>query len=92
MIISIRNKALKKFWENNEASKLPADRIQKIAMILDRLEAAVRPEDMDLPGLRFHRLIGEQKGRFAVSVTANWRITFAWQDQDALDVDFEDYH
>lgn len=92
MIISIRSKALRLFWERNDRSKLPADRIQKIAMILDRLDAAIRPEDMDLPGLRFHRLTGDHKGRFAVSVSANWRVTFGWQDQDALDIDFEDYH
>ena len=50
------------------------------------------PEDMNLPGLGFHKLTGSSKGRFAVSVSANWRITFTWQEQDAIDVDFEDYH
>ena len=61
-------------------------------MILDRLDAAIAPEDLNLPGLGFHRLAGGAKGRYAVSVSANWRITFGWQDQDAVDVDFEDYH
>lgn len=61
-------------------------------MILDLLDAAVRPEDLDLPGFGFHRLAGQSKGRFAVSVSANWRITFGWDDQDSIEVDFEDYH
>jgi toxin HigB-1 len=92
MILSFRDRALKRFWERDDASKLPPDRIQRIAMILDRLEAAAAPDDLNLPGLGFHKLSGAAKGRYAVSVSANWRITFAWRDLDAVDVDFEDYH
>lgn len=47
---------------------------------------------MDLPGLRFHGLKGKDKGRFAVWVSENWRLTFGWDGTDALDVDLEDYH
>ena len=61
-------------------------------MILDRLDAAVEPADLDLPGLGFHPLKGPRKGEFAVWVTRNWRITFAWKDGDAVNVDLEDYH
>lgn len=61
-------------------------------MVLDRLDAAVRPEDMNLPGLRFHALSGKMKGRYSVRVTGNRRVTFAWDDEDAVDVDLEDYH
>lgn len=92
MIQSFRSRSLKRFWERNDTSKLPHDRLQRIAMILDRLDAATNPEDVNLPGFGFHKLSGTSKGRFAVSVSANWRITFGWQEQDAVDVDFEDYH
>jgi proteic killer suppression protein len=47
---------------------------------------------MNLPGLRFHALTGNLKGRFAVLVSPNWRITFAWEGEDAADLDLEDYH
>jgi proteic killer suppression protein len=47
---------------------------------------------MDLPGMRFHALKGRDKGRYAVNVSGNWRITFAWDGNDAVDVDLEDYH
>lgn len=47
---------------------------------------------MNLPGYRFHPLKGEERGRFAVDVSGNWRITFGWQDFDAIDVELEDYH
>lgn len=92
MILSFRNRALQRFWERDDASKLPPDRRQRIALLLDRLDASTAPEDMSLPGFGFHKLAGQSKGRFAISVSANWRITFGWSDQDAVDVDFEDYH
>ena len=92
MIISIRSKPLKRFWERNDVSKLPPDRVARIAIILDRLDAGVRAEDLNLPGFQFHQLSGASKGRYAVSVSANWRITFGWEGEDAVDVDFEDYH
>lgn len=92
MIQSFRSRALKRLWERNDASKLPPDRLQRITMILDRLDGATSPDDMNLPGFGFHKLSGTSKGRYAASVSANWRITFAWSEQDAIDIDFEDYH
>jgi len=59
---------------------------------LRALDDAVRPEDMALPGFRFHALKGAEKGRFAVDASGNWRITFAFEESDAVDVDLEDYH
>jgi toxin HigB-1 len=92
MIVSFRSRALKKYWERNDASKLPPDRMARIATLLDRLDGSVKPEDMNLPGFQFHQLSGTSKGRYAVSVSANWRITFGWDGENAVDVDFEDYH
>ena len=53
---------------------------------------ASRPEDMNLPGFRFHALVGRDKGRYAINASGNWRITFGWIEVDAIDVDLEDYH
>jgi toxin HigB-1 len=92
MILSFRSRALRRFWERNDASRLPPDRVTRVAMILDRLNVSTKPSDMNLPGLQFHALSGDKKGRYAVSVSANWRITFAWEEEDAVQVDFEDYH
>jgi toxin HigB-1 len=60
--------------------------------ILRALDDASRPEDMNLPGFRFHGLVGSDKGRYAVNASGNWRITFGWSDGEATDVDLEDYH
>jgi proteic killer suppression protein len=47
---------------------------------------------MDLPGLGLHGLKGKLKGHYAVSVSGNWRVTFRFDGQDAMDVDYVDYH
>lgn len=57
-----------------------------------RLDAAGTMADMDMPGFRLHALKGDLKGYWAVTVRANWRVTFRLVDGDALDVDYIDYH
>jgi proteic killer suppression protein len=59
--------------------------------MLDRLEASIRPEDINLSGYHFHGLRGDHVGTYAVSVTGTLRITFAFDGEDAIDVDLEDY-
>lgn len=92
MIRSFRSKALRRFAEQGDASKLSVPNVARIERILARLDAALVPEDMNLPGYRFHGLKGRDKGRFAVDASGNWRITFGWNGMDAIEVDLEDYH
>jgi len=60
--------------------------------MLDRLDAAKEAKDMDLPGCKVHALRGDRKGEFAVSVSGNWRATFEFDGQDAVNVSLEGYH
>lgn len=60
--------------------------------LLDRLDAATKPEDMNVPGFDFHQLKGKRKGTYAVSVSGNWRITFQFVEGDAVKVTLKDYH
>ena len=92
MIRSFRSKALRRFVEQGDASKLSVPNVRRVAIILAHLGGAVSPDDMDLPGYRFHGLKGRDKGRYAVDASGNWRITFGWDGKDAVDVDLEDYH
>jgi proteic killer suppression protein len=50
------------------------------------------PKDMNAAGLEFHPLKGQDRGRFSVWVSGNYRVTFGWSGRDAVDVDLEDYH
>ncbi len=61
-------------------------------MLLAALNTAQSIDDMALPGYRLHLLKGDQAGRWSVSVNANWRLTFEFQDGNAFGVDYEDYH
>ncbi len=66
--------------------------LDRISDLLDDLDAAQRPTDMDHPGLRFHRLVGNRRGTWSVRVSANWRLTFRFEGSEAVDVNLEDYH
>ena len=92
VIRSFRSKALRRLFEEDDASKLSVPNVARVQRILERLAVASEPADMNQPGLRFHALKGDRKGRYAVDVSGNWRITFGWKGEDAADVDLEDYH
>ncbi len=92
MIRSFRDKALERFFATGDGRRLSVQNTRRIANILRALDDASRPEDMNLPGFRFHALVGRDKGRYAVNASGSWRITFGWLEGDAIDVDLEDYH
>jgi toxin HigB-1 len=56
------------------------------------LDAASRPEDLNLPGMRFHKLKGSYKKYYAVTVNGNWRIIYSFEKTDAILVNYLDYH
>lgn len=92
MIRGFRHKGLERYFSKSDRRGIDARQAARILRLLDRLDAAVKPEDMDLPGYRFHGLKGDRRGTYAVSVSGNWRITFRFVDGDAMDVNLEDYH
>jgi toxin HigB-1 len=92
MIKTFRHRGLEKYFVKGNKSGIQAIHEKRIRLILSRLNASTSPQDMNLPGLRLHALSGQRKGTWAVSVSGNWRITFAFQDGDAVDVNIEDYH
>lgn len=91
-IKSLRSKALKRYWMRGDGGAINASWRNRVRLILSRLDRATRPAEMDSAGLNFHALKGDQTGRFSVLVSRNWRITFGWDGNDAVDVDLEDYH
>lgn len=92
MIKSFQHKGLRYFFEDDDCRKLPQDMLARIALILSTLHAAQEIEGMDIPTFRLHPLKGELKGFHSVTVRANWRIIFRFEDGQAFDVDFVDYH
>jgi proteic killer suppression protein len=92
MIRKFRHRGLQLFFTKSDSRKIPAGRAERIERQLDRLDVSTHPEDMNLPGWKWHPLKGDRKGTYVVAVSGIWRITFRFDGDDAFDVDLEDYH
>ena len=92
MIISFANKGLERFHHTGSTKGIQAIHVRRLRQILSLLESAKGVEDMDAPGLKLHQLKGTRKDIWAVTVQANWRVTFRFKDGDAEIVNYEDYH
>lgn len=79
-------------FETGNSRGVQTAHARKLADILDVLNAAAKPGDMNFPGSLLHPLKGNLKGHWAVRVSGNWRITFRFEKGDALDIDYVDYH
>ena len=91
MIITFNHKGLEGFFVKGSYKAIPAQYAARIERVLDRLDAIVVPEDINLPGYKFHELKGKRKGVYSVSVSGNWRITFRFDGDNVIEVDLEDY-
>lgn len=83
---------MKRLFEDGERKGIRPEFLDKVENILFVLNRATTPDDMDLPGFRLHPLKGDLRGFWAVTVRANWRIVFRFEDGAAADVDLVDYH
>ncbi len=98
MIESFRHKGLQVFFETGSKAAIQAKHANRLQILLTALNAAVAPEDMSAPAWKLHKLSGKNpKGQsvqdhWAVSVSGNWRMTFYFEGQDAVLVDYQDYH
>lgn len=92
MIKSFRHKGLKLFYETGNHKGIQPDHAQKLARILDRLDSAISPKDMNLPGYNLHQLTGKEKGTWSVWVNGNWRVIFNFENDNATNINYIDYH
>ncbi len=88
----IRHKGLKLLYARGDGRLLNAEWVAKLKRILAALNVATTPSEMELPGYRLLELRGDRDGTFSVTVRANWRVTFKWNELGPYDVDLEDYH
>jgi len=92
MIKSFRHKGLEKFYTSGNKAGIQAKHAPKLRRILGLLDAATKPDDVNLPGFRLHPLAGKQKGFYSVWVNGNWRVIFRFVGEDVELVDYLDYH
>jgi len=92
MIKNFKHKGLQAFFLKGYAGKLNHKHVRKLQLILAKLSTSVEIDDMDFPGSNLHPLKGDRKGFWAVDVSGNWRIVFRFENENAYDVDYIDYH
>lgn len=92
MIKAFKHKGLENFFYTGSKKGIRPEHANRLALILDRLNAATEIKDMNYPGSLLHKLTGDKKGLHAVKVTGNWRLFFRFIDGDAYLVDYDDYH
>ena len=92
MIESFKHKGLERYFTRSDKRAIPAKSADRIERMLDRLDASIQADDMDLPGYKFHALKGDRAGEYALTVTGNLRITYRFDGLHATSVNLEDYH
>ena len=92
MIRSYRHKGLQQFAETGSKAGIQPKHAARLRRLLTALDVASRPEDMNAPGNNLHALKGNLAGHWSVSVSGNWRLTFLFEGEDAVLVDYQDYH
>lgn len=92
MIRSWQHKGLKKFYETGSKAGIQPKHADILALLLLQLTSAIKPDDMNTPGNNFHSLKGDLKEFYSVKVSGNWRLIFQFNEQDAILVDYTDYH
>lgn len=92
MIKSFRHKGLQRFFETGSKSGIQAAHASKLRLLLAALDQAVKPEDLSAPSWALHPLKGDLKGHWALTVNGNWRMVFTFEGEDAVLVDYRDYH
>jgi proteic killer suppression protein len=92
LIKTFRHKGLKELFEAGKSKSIPGNMHQRIQRRLDVLDAAASIRGVNVPGFNLHPLKGDRAGEWAITVTKNYRITFRFENGDALDVHLEDYH
>jgi toxin HigB-1 len=92
VIQSFRHKGVERFFLKGTKSGIQGAHAAKLARQLQRLDVSRHPQDMKVPGWKLHSLKGDQKDHWAARVSGNWRLTFKFEGEHAILVDYRDYH
>jgi proteic killer suppression protein len=92
MIKHFRHRAMERFFRGTDSRGINPGHAGRIRRLLDLIDQATDVNQLRIPGMSLHPLKGDRKGTWAVSVSGNWRITFRFVGEDAVDLNLEDYH
>ena len=92
MILTFRHKGLEVFFRTGRITGIQAIHQKRLQDLLTALNVASDPRDLRRPSWRLHKLAGNLSGFHAVTVQANWRLTFRFVENDVELLDYLDYH
>lgn len=92
MIKTFRHKGIKEFFTSGSKAGIQPSHAAKLSRQLRQLNDARSAADMNMPGWNWHPLSGDLSGHWSVWVNGNWRLTFSFDGEDAILVDYQDYH
>lgn len=92
MIKHFKHRGLQMFFETGSKSGTRPDHASRLARQLRQLNDSASPSEMNMPGWKLHPLSGDLAGHWSVSVNGNWRMTFVFEGENAILVDYRDYH
>ena len=92
MIKSFNHKGLRLFFETGNLKGIQAHHAGKLNLILAAMNKARYIESLNIPSFKLHKLKGEMNNLWSITVQANWRVTFEFEDENIYIVDYQDYH
>jgi proteic killer suppression protein len=92
MIKTFGHKGVERFFKTGSKAGIQPKHAGRLRRQLFALDNAKRAEDMNAPGWRLHALNGDLEGHWSIDVSGNWRLTFAFEGENAVLVDYQDYH
>jgi proteic killer suppression protein len=92
MIKTFQHKGLEAFFRTGSKAGIQPIHAKRLRLQLAALDGSIDPQGMNLPGWKLHQLTGKLAGHWSVTVNGNWRLTFKFDGQDAVLVDYQDYH
>ena len=92
MIVTFKHKGLEKFFCTGSTAAIQSKHVTKLQIQLTTLNEAQDVDQMNVPGWRLHPLKGSLEGHWSITVNANWRLTFRFENGNAYIVDYQDYH
>jgi proteic killer suppression protein len=94
-IQNVLHRGLRRFIAHDDASGLPPAVVERVRTIVTFLQEMEDPGELrDVPGWRVHRLAGDRRGTWSLTVTRNWRLTSRIDRtaKEIFDLDYEDYY
>ena len=92
MIRSFRHRGIERFFLTGSKAGIQPKHAERLRLQLFALNAAKSPSYMNAPGWGLHPLKGKLEGHWSIWVDGSWRLTFCFEDGDAILVDYQDYH